>query len=315
MDYNSTGKSVDNIIVKLENFEKSYGKIQAVKSLNLEIRRGESFAFMGPNGSGKSTIIRTLAGLLFPTAGQITINGKDLNDINPDDKKNISYMPQRVSMPGNLTALEITSLFAKLRGVDLKRVKEILKYVALEDSMNMYMREFSGGMLQRVGLAVTFLCDCDLYILDEPTLNLDPLGVRSFRNLINKLKDEGKTIIFASHLIEDAVQLADRVGILIDGQLGKVESIASFKDEIAREMFVRIKLTEPLDGIHDLLEQAGTKYIGGNGKSLTFQAAPKDRLTIIRSIEAAGGFIEEFHTDPPNWETLLHHRFKNGKNN
>jgi ABC-2 type transport system ATP-binding protein len=306
---------VNNIIVKFENFEKSYGKIQAVKPLNLEIKRGESFAFMGPNGSGKSTIIKTLAGLLFPSAGQIIINGKDLSDINPSDKQNISYMPQRVSMPGNLTALEITSLFARLRGVELKRVKESLKNVALDDSMNRYMREFSGGMLQRVGLAIAFLCECNLYILDEPTLNLDPLGVKSFRNLINKLKDEGKTIIFASHLIEDAVQVADRVGILIDGELGIIESIASFKDEIAREMFVRIKLTEPVNGIHDLLEQAGTKNISGNGKSLTFQAAPKDRLTIIRSIEAAGGFIEEFHTDPPNWETLIHHRFNNDKNN
>jgi len=305
---------VDKVIVKLENFEKSYGKIHAVKKLNLEIQRGESYAFMGPNGSGKSTIIRTIAGLQFPSAGQIFINGKDLTDLKPEDKQCISYMPQRVSLPGNLTPLEITTLFAKLRGVEQKRVKEILEYVTLKESMNRYMREFSGGMLQRVGLAVTFLCDCDIYILDEPTLNLDPLGVKSFRELINKLKGDGKTIIFASHLIEDAIQLADRVGILVEGQLGKIESIENFKDEIAREMFVRIKLSTPLEGIHTLLEQAGSKNIGGNGKSLTFQASPKKRLSIIRSIEAAGGIIEEFHTDPPNWGTLIHHRFKNIEN-
>jgi ABC-type multidrug transport system ATPase subunit len=305
---------LDKIIVKLENFEKRYGKIKAVKPLNLEIQRGESFAFMGPNGSGKSTIIKTIAGLQFPTAGQICINGKKLADIKPDDKQEISYMPQRVTMPGNLTPLEITTLFARLRGVEQKRVTEILEYVALEDSMNRYMREFSGGMLQRVGLAVTFLCDCDIYILDEPTLNLDPLGIKRFRELINKLKKEGKTIIFASHLIEDAIQLADRVGILIEGHLGKIESISNFKDEIAREMYVRLKLSEPLEGIHTLLEKSGTKNIGGNGKLLTFQAAPKDRLSIIRSIEAAGGTIEEFHTDPPNWEMLIRHRFKNNEN-
>jgi ABC-type multidrug transport system ATPase subunit len=305
---------VDKVIVKLENFEKSYGKIQAVKSLNLEIQSGESFAFLGPNGSGKSTIIRTIAGLQFPTAGRIIINGKNLNEIKPADKQNISYMPQRVSMPGNLTPLEVTTLFARLRGVDHTKVKEILQYVALEDSMNRFMREFSGGMLQRVGLAVTFLCDCDIYILDEPTLNLDPLGIKRFRELINKLKSEGKTIIFASHIIEDAIQLADRVGILVEGNLGKVESIESFKDEIAREMFVRIKLSEPLAGIQALLKQAGTKNIGGNGKLLTFQAAPKDRLSIIRSIEAAGGVIEEFHTDAPHWDVLIHNRFNNENN-
>jgi ABC-type multidrug transport system ATPase subunit len=306
---------MDKVTVKLENFEKSYGKIRAVKSINLEILPGESFAFLGPNGSGKSTIIKTIAGLQFPTAGQIIINGKSLNEIKSADKQNISYMPQRVSMPGNLTPLELTTLFARLRGVGQMKVKEILKYVALEDSMNRFMREFSGGMLQRVGLAVTFLCDCDIYILDEPTLNLDPLGIKSFRDLISKLKSEGKTIIFASHIIEDAIQLADRVGILVEGNLGKIESIESFKNEIAREMFVRIKLSEPLTDIHELLEQAGTKNIGGNGKLLTFQAAPKDRLSIIRSIEAAGGIIEEFHTDPPNWDILTHNRFINNKNN
>ena len=130
----------------------------------------------------------------------------------------------------------ITTLFAKLRGVGQNKVKEILKYVALEDSMNRFMREFSGGMLQRVGLAVTFLCDCDIYILDEPTLNSDPLGIKSFRELINKLKSEGKTIIFASHIIEDAIQLADRVGILVEGNLGKIESIERDRIKIQNEI-------------------------------------------------------------------------------
>ena len=305
---------MNKTIIKLEKFEKCYGKIQAVKSLNLEIKQGESFAFMGPNGSGKSTIIRSIAGLIFPSAGKIFIDGKELDKMSLEDKKKISYMPQRVSLPGNLTPFEVTSLFARLRGIDQKKVSEILDYVALEDSKNRYIREFSGGMLQRVGLALTFLSDCDLYILDEPTLNLDPLGTKSFRTLINKLKDEGKTIIFASHLIEDALQVADNVGILVEGELGMTESISAFKEDIARETFVRLKMTDPVEGIHELLHNAGTKNIGGNGRLLTFQAAPKDRLAIIRSIEAKGGIIEEFYTDPPNWNRLIHHRFdKNQK--
>jgi ABC-type multidrug transport system ATPase subunit len=301
---------VDNIIVKFDKFEKSYGKIQAVRPLDLEIRRGESFAFMGPNGSGKSTIIKSLTGLQFPTSGKISINDIDVMNMKPADKKKLSYMPQRVSLPGNLTPLEITTLFARLRGTDQKKANEILNYVSLEDSKNRFIGEFSGGMLQRAGLALTFLSECDLYILDEPTLNLDPLGIKSFRILINTLKDEGKTIIFASHLIEDAIQLADRVGILVDGELGKIESIDRFKDDIAHEMFVRLKLAKPVEGINNLLIKAGTKNVGGNGKLLTFQAAPKNRLSIIRSIEAEGGIIEEFHTDLPNWERLIHHRFR-----
>jgi ABC-type multidrug transport system ATPase subunit len=154
---------VDKVIVKLENFGKSYGNIKAVKPLNLEVMRGESFAFMGPNGSGKSTIIKSIAGLQFPTTGKIIINGKEIASMKPADKQKLSYMPQRVSLPGNLTPLEITTLFARLRGINQIKANEILSYVSLEDSKNRYMSEFSGGMLQRAGLALTFLSECDLY--------------------------------------------------------------------------------------------------------------------------------------------------------
>jgi ABC-2 type transport system ATP-binding protein len=154
----------------------------------------------------------------------------------------------------------------------------------------------------------------DIYVLDEPTLNLDALGIRRFRELVKKLKENGKTILFSSHILEDAVQLADRVAILIEGQLAKIESIPSFKLDIARETLVRIKLAAPLEQITDILVQAGVETVAGNGRTFTFKAEPKDRLSVIKAIETAGGIVEEFHTDLPNWETLLHQRFNNHNN-
>ncbi len=303
-----------NTIIQLVNFEKWYGKLQAVKPLNLSIQKGESFALLGPNGSGKSTTIRALAGLHFSTHGAIQINGVEINPIAHNLREMLSFMPQRITMPGYLTAREIITLFAKLRQVDLKKVDEMIEFVELTDSADRYTREYSGGMLQRVGLAIVFLPDVDIYVLDEPTLNLDALGIRRFRELVKKLKEKGKTILFSSHILEDAVQLADRVALLVDGQLARIESIPEFKLSIARETLVRIKLAAPLEKVTDILVQAGVETVAGNGRTFTFKAEPKDRLSVIRAIETAGGIIEEFHTDLPNWDTLLQHHFENHNN-
>ncbi|MCK4894413.1 MAG: ABC transporter ATP-binding protein, partial [Calditrichia bacterium] len=238
-----------NMIIQLQQFEKWYGSIQAVKPLDLEISKGETFALIGPNGSGKSTIIRALAGLLFPTKGQLYIKEIDLKRNPTEARKYISYMPQRVTMPDYLTAREVITLYAKLKQVELKRVDEILDFVELKDSADRYTGEYSGGMLQRVGLAVAFLSESEIYVLDEPTLNLDPLGIKRFRELILGLKKKGKTILFSSHIIQDAVHLADRVGILIDGKIIRIESVSQFRGEIAKETTVRILLSKPLQGI------------------------------------------------------------------
>jgi len=295
--------------VELQRFEKRYGPIHAVKPLDLSIRRGETFAFLGPNGSGKSTIIRAMAGLHFPTSGRVLIDGEEVSGRYVGTRRQISYMPQRVLLPDHVTPHEIITLFARMRGTSLDRVEEILEYVALKESKNRFVREFSGGMLQRVGLAITFLPDCEIYLLDEPTLNLDPLGIKRFRELAARLKDDGKTIVFASHLIEDAIQLADRVGILVEGTLAKIESVETFREDIASHMNVRIKLATPLPEIRHILKRSGATMTTGNGTMCIFQAEPRDRLSIIRAIEGAGGVIEEFHTDPPNWEALIHDHF------
>jgi len=302
-----------NIIIQLQQFEKWYGSIQAVKPLDLEISKGETFALIGPNGSGKSTIIRALAGLIFPTKGQIYIKGMDLKSNPTKARKDISYMPQRVTMPDYLTAREVITLYAKLKQVDLKRVDEILDFVELKDSADRYTGEYSGGMLQRVGLAVAFLSESEIYVLDEPTLNLDPLGIKRFRELILRLKKKGITILFSSHIIQDAVHLADRVGILIDGKIIRTETVSQFKVEIAKETTVRILLSKPLHGIQQIIEAAGAKSVTCNSRSCTFKAEPNRRAAVIRKIEATGALIEEFHTDQPNWEALLQHEYLNHK--
>ena len=139
-------------MIRLERFEKRYGKVHAVKPLDLEVARGETFALLGPNGSGKTTIIRALAGLHRPTAGRILIDGVDAIRSPDRVKEQLSYVPQRAAMPEMLTAREIVTLFARLKQVPLDRVAEVLELFAMTDDADRRVREFSGGMLQRLAV-------------------------------------------------------------------------------------------------------------------------------------------------------------------
>ncbi|NIM60903.1 MAG: ATP-binding cassette domain-containing protein, partial [Acidobacteria bacterium] len=156
--------------IRLERFEKRYGKVQAVKPIDLEIRRGETFALLGPNGSGKTTIIRSIVGLHRPSGGRILVDGIDVVDRPDEVKARLSYAPQRVTMPDMLTAREVAALFGRLKSVADERVDHVLDLFGLADAADRKTREFSGGMLQRLGLAVAFLKDVPLLVLDEPTV-------------------------------------------------------------------------------------------------------------------------------------------------
>jgi ABC-type multidrug transport system ATPase subunit len=292
-------------IIRLEGFAKSYGETVAIRSLDLEIERGESFAFLGPNGGGKTTVLRALVGLHAPTRGRILIDGEDLRMAPDRAKKLISYVPQRVTMPGQLTAREILDLFAHLRGVKTTRVDEVLATFELTDDADRLTVEYSGGMLQRLGLAVALLEEVAILVLDEPALNLDPLGIAVLHEHLAELRARGSTIVFSSHIVHSAVQLADRVGVLVDGELAKLQDIPAFMATVARETRVRVVLDSPAQMVAGAAEAAGATGCRCNGPQLSFASEPGRRLEIIQAIQSAGGVVAEFHTETPDWESLV----------
>ena len=221
------------IMVKLEQFEKWYGKIHAVKPLDLNIKTGEAFVLFGPNGSGKTTILKAVCGLHAPSAGRIMVDGFDVSRQPEAAKKRFAYLPQRVSVPGLLTGREILTFYAGLKGVDRSRVDETLEFVNLTNAADRYSREYSGGMVQRLGLGIAYLQNAPLLLLDEPTLSLDSTGIEQFRRWIRSVKEKGITILFTSHIVENALQLADRVGVIVDGRLVNIQTAAEFSERAA----------------------------------------------------------------------------------
>ena len=212
-------------MIQVEHLVKRYGKFTAVNDVSFTVKPGEVFGFLGPNGSGKTTTMKSIVGLNVPTSGRILINSLDVQKYPKETRQFSSYLPHRVVFPENQSAREIMQFYCRLRKLPIERADEALERARFNGFSDKLVSEFSGGMVQRLGLAVISLPDAPILLLDEPTANLDPQGVKRFREFILNLKENGKTIIFSTHLLHEAEQLADRVGIFVSGKLVAEESI------------------------------------------------------------------------------------------
>ncbi len=212
----------------------------ALRSLTLTVEQGEIFGYLGPNGAGKTTTLKLLMGLVFPSGGSARILGMDIGD--PRMKAQIGYLPEQPYFYDYLTAGELLDYYAALSGLPVRerrrRVSELLSRVGLAEVERMQLRKFSKGMLQRVGIAQAIIHNPRVVFLDEPMSGLDPVGRREVRDLIQGLKDEGKTVFFSTHILADAETLCDRVAVLHRGELRGIGVIA----ELAVQMTGKVEV-------------------------------------------------------------------------
>lgn len=225
-----------DVILKTERLRVEYKVRQrgaaelkvALKGLDLTVNAGEVFGFLGPNGAGKTTTMNVLLGFVPPTSGNAALFGVDVRQ--PIARQRIGYLPELTYYYKFLTAEEILRFYAKIFGIPRaeadKRIESLIKLVELEHARNRPLKSYSKGMQQRVGLAQALINNPDLLILDEPTSGLDPLGRMKVRDIIQRLKNEGKTVFFSSHELGEVETICDRVAIVYQGEL-KVEGRVS----------------------------------------------------------------------------------------
>ncbi|MCS7250731.1 MAG: ABC transporter ATP-binding protein [candidate division WOR-3 bacterium] len=225
-------------IIFCENLTKIYRsgfwklkKVVAVNRLSLTINEGEIYGLLGPNGAGKTTTLKMVVGLAKPTSGKILIMGKEPKD--SEIRKNIGFLPEQPYFYEYLKGYELVYLTAQMYGkeVSSKRIYEVLELVGMIEAKDMFLKNYSRGMLQRIGLACCLITEPKILILDEPMGGLDPIGRKEIRDLIIQLKKAGKTIIFSSHILSDAEMLCDRIGILIKGEKVKEGTISEIVGE------------------------------------------------------------------------------------
>jgi ABC-2 type transport system ATP-binding protein len=249
----------------------------ALKSLHLNVTQGETFGFLGPNGAGKTTTLKLLMGIIFPTSGTATILGRDIRD--PEVKRKVGFLPEQPYFYDYLSAPELLDYYARLSGVPAgtrqSRITELLERVGLQDVGNKQLRKFSKGMLQRVGIAQAIIHDPEIVFLDEPMSGLDPVGRHDVRELIQHLKDQGKTIFFSTHILSDAEALCDRVGVIHKGELRGVGVVNDFRSSVADKSEVIWLGAGALASVNDLVSDTHTT---GDTVRGTVESANLDRL-------------------------------------
>ena len=230
-----------DVIIEARNLTKVYRdfwgrqKVRALKALDLEIRKGEIFGLLGPNGSGKTTTMKLLLGLLFPTSGEALVFGRDATEVTKNER--IGYLPEESYLYRFLNAEETLDFYGRLfnmpRAVRRQRTAQLIRTVGLEAAKRRQLKEYSKGMIRRIGLAQALINDPELILLDEPTTGLDPIGTREMKDMILDLRNRGKTVVMCSHLLADVQDVCDRIGILYQGELkelGRVDSLLKIRD-------------------------------------------------------------------------------------
>ena len=219
---------IDSLAIDVQKLQKQYRdgwivprRFNALKGIDLGVRRGEVFGLLGPNGAGKTTLIKILLGIVKSTGGQAFLLGEPAGT--KSARRRIGYLPENLNFPSHQTAKRAMEFFGRLSSVPERVIKtkssELLELVGLAGREKELVRKYSKGMRQRLGLAQAMLHDPELLILDEPTDGLDPVGRSQIRKLINELRDQGKTVFLNSHILQEVELVCDRVAILAGGQL------------------------------------------------------------------------------------------------
>ena len=264
-------------------------KVRALKALDLEVYRGEVFGLLGPNGSGKTTTIKLLLGLLFPTTGEALIFGKNSTDVGKNER--LGYLPEESYLYRFLNAEETLDFYARLFDMPAEtrqeRVDSLIKQVGLDKARKRQLQEYSKGMTRRIGLAQALINNPELILLDEPTSGLDPLGTREMKDMILRLRDEGKTVIMCSHLLADVQDVCDRIAILHQGELkelGRVDELLTVEDVTQ----IRAKgLSEDCQNeIRDVINRHSGEVLQMDNPTTTLEEL---FLSIVRDSEARPG--------------------------
>jgi ABC-2 type transport system ATP-binding protein len=231
--------------------------LRAVDGVSLRIMPGEVYGLIGPNGSGKSTTMKALLGLVAPTEGSCAIFGKD--SLKVDSRQDVGFLPENPYFYKHLSGAETLKFYGRLCGLSGRvleqRVAELLELVDLKGARDRRIGGYSKGMLQRIGLAQALVQDPRLVILDEPTAGVDPVGSRQIRDLIFKLREQGKTVFLCSHLLEQVQEVCDHVGIIFRGKMikeGKLEDLIAIEDQT--EIVLRDADPELIEQIRELVK-------------------------------------------------------------
>ena len=306
----------DNLMIKIDSLNKSFGKIKALNNLNIDIKRGELLGIIGPNGAGKTTAIRITCCILKPDSGDIQVDGMSIHQEQIKIKSMIGYLPEEPNLYERFKAKDLLHYFAELYGVPKGeidgRIKELLELVGMSHRAEDRINTFSKGLRQRIGIARALIHDPQILIFDEPTMGLDPATANNIREFIRKLKGE-KTIILCTHYMDEADSLCDRVAILNQGKIMDMGTPEDLKSKIHGDIILQVKVDKPNGNTVRLIEDFTTvENVNLHGNQYTISLKSKNDIKNIISIFE--GNILSVNTKEPTLEDVFINSFNKDKN-
>lgn len=256
-------------VIVIDGLTKTYGKVQAVRGISLNVERGEIFGFLGPNGAGKTTTIRCLLDVIRPSSGTLRILGLDAQREQHAVHQHIGYLPGDVRLPGRMTGKQLITYFARLQGREPVLLKELVERFDVE--MKRPLKGYSKGMRQKIGIVLAFMCDPDVLILDEPTSGLDPLLQRVFNEFLLEEQARGKTIFMSSHIMSDVEKICQRVAVIRSGSLVTVEAVEALREKAGQQVTVEFGDTvapgelERIPGVSMVRQTNGSYHFNVSG--------------------------------------------------
>lgn len=297
----------DNLMIKIDSLNKSFGKIKALDNLNLDIKKGELVGLIGPNGAGKTTAIRITCCILKSDSGDILVDGMSIHQEQIKIKSMIGYLPEEPNLYERFKAKDLLRYFAELYGVPKEqiddRIEELLELVDMSDRTEDRINTFSKGLRQRIGIARALIHDPQILIFDEPTMGLDPATSHNIREFIRQLKGD-KTIILCTHYMDEADLLCDRVAILNQGKIVDMGTPEYLKSKIHGNMILNIKVEEPDNKAAGIIKEFTTvEEVDINGNQYLISLNSKTDIRDI--INVFEGNILSVNTKEPTLDDVF----------
>jgi len=292
--------------IELDGVTKTFGDVEALRGVDMEVEEGEIFGFLGPNGAGKTTTIDVLLDFVRPTSGSARMLGLDVHEESREIRKRTGVLPEGFDVYGRLTGRQHFEFVseAKDADADLDAVRERVGLDA--EDFERKANGYSKGMKQRLVLGMALIGEPDLLILDEPSTGLDPNGARRMREIVREERERGATVFFSSHILGQVESVCDRVAILEDGEVVAVDSVEGLREAAGTETVFTVTLATPVDGVVEAAEAVdGVEGARVSDATVIVRCADDVKMEVLTAIEEAGGDVEDFDTDEVSLDELF----------
>jgi ABC-2 type transport system ATP-binding protein len=290
--------------IKVENLTKRYGELLAVNNISFNVRKGEVFALLGPNGAGKTTTVEIIDTIRTPTSGKVTLLGMDVTKKKHDIFPRIGVLPQGFSSFDRITVRETLQYYSRLFRCTNTDIDGLIELVDLKDKTHEQYKNLSGGLKQRLGIAIALVNDPEVLFLDEPTTGLDPRARREVWKVLLGLKKKGKTVFLTTHYMEEAELLADRVAIISKGKIIAMGSPEALIESNANYLVLTLK---PVDEkAIEIVRKMGFEPVHDNHKDIKVRVEQTDDVRkILNTIKDAGESLLSLDVRKPNLEEVF----------